>query len=218
MIPYVKLGIAAAALIGSFWFGHSVAENAGEANLETAKAEFSIERAGWADERTKWADERAKWANQIAELNAQAVDAIQREIALANAKEQKLRAEFARSEQKYQQRIKELENARKQADTIVADTGPSGGLWAPVDAATCSAYSGGTAGATQAGNPTSGTPATLRCRLTTPTAQALVQIADESDKKVELLNRCIDRLNSQVNVLNPAEPTQPTHPNNPPKE
>lgn len=201
MIPYVKLGIAAAALLGSFWFGHSVAESQGEADLMTAKAEFSVERENWADERVKFEQERTSWANQIAELNAQAVKAMQEQIAIAAAKEKRMREEFARAEQKYNQRIKELENARKQADTIVADTSPTGGLWAQIDAASCTAGSGSSTDVPQARNPASGAPAALHCRLATPVAQTLVQMMDDSDKKVELLNRCIDRLNAQVTTF-----------------
>jgi hypothetical protein len=193
---YVKLAIAAAVLFAVYMFGHSVATNKGDAAMGKAKAEFAEERTAWAHERT--------------EINAKALAALSDAKAKADQKEQELRAGFSKAEKQYQLRIKELENARNQADTRIADTGPDGGLWAPVEGTTCrpTGDSGNTANVSQATGSTGRLAGTLQCRLTTQVAQALVQITSDADKKTELLNKCIDSLAVPSTVLNPL-PTDP---------
>lgn len=198
---YVKIAIAAAVLFAVYMFGHSVASNAGEAALGNANAAFGKERSAWADERTTWAHERT-------DLNAKALAALSDAKAKADQKEQELRAGFNKAEKQYQLRIKELENARNQADTLIADAGPDGGLWASVDAASChpAGDSGNAANVPKAAGSSSRPADTLQCRLTTKVAQTLVQITSEADKKTELLNKCIDTLAVPPTVLNPSPP------------
>lgn len=195
---YIKLVVAAVALFLAYSFGHSVAESKGEAALNLAKSEF-------ADERKTWADERA-------EINSKSLEAIRKTKEEAEAKEAQLRVGFNKAEKQYKLRIKELEDARKQADTLIADPGPDGGLWASVEAASCKppGDSGDSSNVSKAAGSASRSADTLQCRLTTKVAQALVQIVSEADKKTELLNKCIDALAVPVNVLNPLPTDQPT--------
>ncbi len=193
---FLAAAVGGALLVGlgsGFAGGHYVAKVAGEREAARLVQEFGKERTAFQAEKVAWAHERA-------DLNRQAFAALSAEIAKARQAEDEMRKHFASTEKKYQARIKELENARKQADSIVDNPGPDGGLWAQVDRASC--YSGGdAANLSKAAGAASGTATTLHCRLATPVAQTLVQMMDDSDKKVELLNRCIDRLNSQVTTF-----------------
>jgi len=194
---FLAAAVGGALLVGlgsGFAGGHYVAKVAGEREAARLVQEFG-------KERTAFQGEKVAWANERADMNRRAFDALSNEIDKARRAEEEMRKQFASTEKKYQARIKELENARKQADTIVADTSPTGGLWAQIDAASCTAGSGSSTDVPQARNPASGAPAALHCRLATPVAQTLVQMMDDSDKKVELLNRCIDRLNAQVTTF-----------------
>lgn len=195
---YVKLAIAAAILFAVYSFGHSVATDKGVAALNKAKAEFAVKETEWADERTAWAHERT-------EINEKALKTLQAAHDKAAQQEQELRAGFNKAEKQYQLRIKELENARNQATTLIADNGPDGGLWAPVEAATCrpTGNGGDAASLPKAPGSTGGLTGTLQCRLTTKVAQALVQITSEADSKTELLNKCIDTLAVPPAVMNP---------------
>ena len=202
MFDQVKAGIAAAALLGAalvgFGAGHWIAENAGEHKL--AKAEKAFD-----DERTIWQNDRTAWANERADINSKSLKAIQDAKADSERKEADLRLTFANNEKKYRQRIKELENAQTTANTLIDNPGPDGGLWASAYGPSCTASSGSgnAANVPSAPGPTSGFAGTVRCRLTTETSKALVQIMAEADKKTELLNKCIGTLTGQVNTLNP---------------
>lgn len=194
---FLAAAVGGALLVGlgsGFAGGHYVAKVAGEREAARLVQEFGKERTAFQADKVAWAHERA-------DLNRQAFAALSAEIAKARQAEDEMRRQFASTEKKYQARIKELENARKQADSIVDNPGPDGGLWAQIDAASCTAGSGSSTDVPQARNPASGAPAALHCRLATPVAQTLVQMMDDSDKKVELLNRCIDRLNAQVTTF-----------------
>ena len=196
---FLAAAVGGALLVGlgsGFAGGHYVAKVAGEREAARLVQEFG-------KERTAFQGEKVAWANERADLNRQAFAALSAEIAKARRAEEEMRKQFASTEKKYQARIKELENARKQADSIIDNPGPDGGLWASVDRSSCYPPGGDSNAAdlSKAAGAASGTATTLRCRLATPVAQTLVQMMDDSDKKVELLNRCIDRLNAQVTTL-----------------
>lgn len=198
MITYIKIGLAIAVVAGAYAFGHSVATDKGEAALNKAKAEFSVERTEWANERTA--------------LSVEAAKALEAQVAAANTKEKEMRSAHRTAELKYQKRIKELEDARTKADIIIADTTPTGGLWINVEAATCTApgSSQPRTSLSQATGSSERLASTLRCRIAEPDAKALVQIGHTADKRTELLNKCVATLNSQVDVLAPLDPVSTT--------
>lgn len=189
---FLAAAVGGALLVGlgsGFAGGHYVAKVAGEREAARLVQEFGKERTAFQAEKVAWAHERA-------EMNRQAFAALSAEIAKARQAEDEMRRHFASTEKKYQARIKELENARKQADSIVDNPGPDGGLWAQVDRASC--YTPGSGGdaanLSKATGNADGAATTLRCRLATPVAKALVEIVDKADKQTELLNRCIGLL------------------------
>lgn len=201
MIAYLKAGIALAALAAAFAGGSHLATIKGDRALLKAEAEFATERVDFGTERTAWADERAL-------ISLASAKALAAQASEAAAKEEALRKANRSSENAYLKRIKELEDVRTKVDGIIADTSPTGGLWANVEEATCTASTATSAGqpgadlrkALGGANRPSGT---LRCRLTEPDAKALVQISEVSDKRTELLNKCIRVLNDQTEILAP---------------
>jgi hypothetical protein len=198
---FLAAAVGGALLVGlgsGFAGGHYVAKVAGEREAARLVQEFG-------KERTAFQGEKVAWANERADMNRRAFDALSNEIDKARRAEEEMRKQFASTEKKYQARIKELENARKQADSIIDNPGPDGGLWASVDRSSCYPPGGDSNAAdlSKAAGAASGTATTLRCRLTTPTAQALVEMMDQSDKHTELLNRCIGLLNAPLKILNP---------------
>lgn len=201
-----KLGIIILIAFAGFLGGHYVASN--KAIASEALAVKGVEDQKKVVEETL-ATERRTWDKERADLNALAAKNLQIAHDEAAAKELAVRKAVRMTEAKYQSKLKELENERNQALNVATDNSPTGGLWIDVTSESCVA-SGSSSGAkadgvSKAGGPASGSSTYLRCRIAPEPAQALVKIADTSDHRTELLNKCINTLSDQQTILNPLE-------------
>ena len=191
----LKLGIALIIAAIGFLGGHYVATNKAVAAQALAVQKVEDEKKEVENTLT---EERLTWAKERADLNKLAAQNLQTAYDEAAAKELALRKKLRAEEAKYQTKIKELEDAKSKADSIVDDTSPDGGLWIDVTKESCSpssSPSGDKANSlSKATGPTSGSSAYLRCRIAPEPAKALVKIADTSDQRTELLNKCIGNL------------------------
>lgn len=191
----LKLGIALIIAAIGFLGGHYVATNKAVAAQALAVQKVEDEKKEVENTLT---EERLTWAKERADLNKLAAQNLQTAYDEAAAKELALRKKLRAAEAKYQTKIKELEDAKSKADSIVDDTSPDGGLWIDVTKESCNAPSSTRSdkadGVSKATGPTSGSSAYLRCRIAPEPAKALVKIADTSDQRTELLNKCIGNL------------------------
>lgn len=191
----LKLGIAFIIAAVGFMGGHYVATNKAVAAQALAVQKVMGAKKEVEDTLT---EERLTWSKERAELNRIAAQNLQTAYDEAATKEAALRKKLRAAEAKYQTKIKELEDAKSKADSIVDDTSPDGGLWIDVTKESCNAPSSTRSdkadGVSKATGPTSGSSAYLRCRIAPEPAKALVKIADTSDQRTELLNKCIGNL------------------------
>lgn len=188
-----------AALATGFGAGHNIAKTAGEVKVAAVKADMHTAELAYERERQGWIADRAK-------MNADSLAALTKAHQEAADKEAAIRVGFSNAEKQYRKKIKELENAKSEAERRIVDNSPTGGLWVSVEGASCS---GDTAGGQSRGKAdmspptgsTVGSPGALQCRLAQPLAQALVQIVSEADHRTELLNKCIGVLGAQQQGL-----------------
>jgi hypothetical protein len=223
---YIQLIIAIGVAIGGYAFGHSSATKTGELKVAAVQKQMTAEREKLKEdfdkERKVFNTERQGWIAERAEMNASSLRALQKAHADAANKEANIRAGFAASEKAYKKRIKELEDAKKEADRRIDDNTIAGGLWVTVEGGSCSAHpsrgeSGGAADMSASSGSAPGPSGSLQCRLTRPFAKALVEIVAEGDARTALLNKCIGSLSAQVSALNQLNqnPSSPTGQMNP---
>ena len=168
--------------------------NSGLRDLTKLQAQYESSKTDWANERTAWQAAEAKRASELVIANQAADDLLARERARVSELDRLLRAKTRDAESAYNQKLKELRDVENNAvRSIVAQSGdPVAGLWVNVENGSCTTSPGKgdpVPGATGAESISSST----QCRLSAPTAIALVTLFAEADSVATQLNLCVDQ-------------------------
>lgn len=210
-MDYLKLIGAGVALVLAFMLGHHVSTNKSDVVIANLTAKHAGEVQKLNDE---FGAERTSWANERANINKMASEALANQVTKAAKKEAELRAAKDSAETKYRTLVKEKENERIKAASIIADRGPTGGLWVNVDGSTCT----GNAAATGGGDNRLSVSASIRgalrpsgatqCRLSDETSQYLVEEMNRADGTTLLLNKCIAFIEANDKILTRSPSTE----------
>ena len=181
-IKLIAILLICAALFGAgYHYGSLVTHSKDTVALNALQKQYNDDKLVWADTKTRMAADAS--AALIAHDNANAI------------KEASDQVKIATITTKYQTALKEVQNAKQTAlahiDHPVA--GSTDGLWVYVDSDTCTSDPDGRSLMSQAAS--GGRFADhQQCRLSTSTADFLVQEAASANEVVAKLNSCVGQI------------------------
>jgi len=180
--------VIAAIAGGGYWIGSNVAHATDAKALHDMQDQRDKVQKAWDADKVVWADTKTRMA-------VAAAAALKAHDDANNAKEAADQLKIASLTTKYQQALKDVQNAK--ATAIARDTHPApgsdDGLWVDVDTDTCAGYPDGRRLVSQAGG-VGPLADRLQCRLSASTAQRLDEEAAAANEVVAHYNECVGHL------------------------